>query len=122
MKDLQSYEILGIDHSHLPKKNNGMIPPFNAEIVDTSVNPGYWRFCKGYIEGIGSEMWLGKRFFEQVNLDPSEVLSCAWLETKQLENGVVYLKAYDTPFDSSEGEQAEMQFNLRELLFSKASK
>ena len=120
MESIQRYEALGIDHSPLPKKNNGMIVPFNTEIVDTSGNPGYWCFRKGYIEAVGSEMWLGKRFFERVKLSPEDVLLCAWLETEQLENDVVYLKAYDKPFDSAEGEQAEIQFKLRELLFSNA--
>lgn len=119
MEDLQSYEVLGLDHSHLPKKNNGMIPPFNAEIVDTSINPGYRQFRKGYIESIGNEMWLGKRFFEQVNLNPNDVLSCPWIEAQQLESDIVYLKAFDKPFNSAVGEQAEIQFNLRKLLFSK---
>lgn len=117
MEIIRSYESAGIDHSHLPKINNGKQPPFNEVIVDTSVNPGYWCFKKGYIEAVGSEMWLGKHFFERVNLSPDAVLACDWLETKELDNDVIHLKAYDKPFNSAEGEQRDIQFKLRELLF-----
>lgn len=120
METIRRYESEGIDHSHLPKIHNGKPEPFSETIIDTSVNPGYWCFKKGYIEAVGSEMWLGKHFFERVNLTPDDVLACDWLETKVLENGVLHLKAYDHPFNRAEGEQAEIQFALRTLLFSKA--
>lgn len=118
-KNIKYYESSGIDHSHLPKIDNGKKFPFNAIEVDTSVNPSYRKFRQGFIECIGHEMWLGKPFFERVNLNPEDVLSCAWLETLKLDNDVIYLKAYHKPFDSAVGKQADIQIKLRELLFSR---
>lgn len=117
MKDIQSYELKGLKHDHLPKINNGMPYPLNEDKVDTSRNPGYWTFKKGYLESVGSEMWLGRHFFNRVNLSVADLKKVDWIELKELGNGVVYIKSYEHPFDSSEGEQKDIQNKLRYLLY-----
>lgn len=118
MTSLQSFELEGIDHSQLPKKHNGLPPPLAEMIVNISVNPRRWEFKSGYIEAVGAEMWLGKRFFELVNLPICTLKNVEWLHVDELEN-VVHLTAYDKPFDSAYGQQGEIQIRLRELLFSR---
>lgn len=121
MTSIQSFEIEGIDHSQLPKKHNGLPTPLAEMTIDTSDNPGRWQFQSGYIEAVGAEMWLGKRFFELVNLPISTLKNAEWLDVDELEN-VVHLTAYDKPFDSAQGEQGEIQNRLHDLLFSQAKK
>lgn len=118
MRDIQSYELYGLKHDHLPKVNNGMPYPLNMDEIDTSCNPGNWIFRNGYLESVGSEMWLGKHFFNRLNLSVDDLKRVNWLELKELDNGVVYIKSYEYPFDSSEGEQKDIQEKLRHLLYS----
>ncbi|MEL7581687.1 hypothetical protein AADY36_20380 [Pseudoalteromonas sp. D15MCD-2] len=112
------YELSGWSHEHLPKIGNGLPPPLDETIIDTRVNPGHWRFKHGYIEGVAAQMWLGDAFFKAVNLEKSALNGVPWLEVNELANGVVHLKAYDTEFNSDQGEQRELQIKLRKLLFS----
>lgn len=118
MESIQSYELKGLKHDHLPKINNEMPYPLNEDEVDTSGNPGYWTFRNGYLESVGSEMWLGKHFFNRVNLSVDDLKKVDWLELKELGNGVVYIKSYEYPFDNGEGEQKDIQDKLRCLLYS----
>lgn len=117
-RSVHIYETNDWPHMHLPKISNGMPPPIDEIIVDTRVNPGHWRFKHGYIEGVAAQMWLGDAFFKAVNLEKSALNGVPWLEVNELANGVVHLKAYDTEFNSDQGEQRELQIKLRKLLFS----
>lgn len=120
-KDLQSYELLGIDHSKLPKIKSGLPFPLPQEKIDISNNPGRWLFKKGYIEAIAAEMWLSPEFFNRVNLSEQAVLESNWLQTEKM-GDVMHIKAYHKPFDSADGEQGLIQDKLRHLLFSGVSK
>ena len=117
---IQGYEISGWPHEHLPKIDNGWPEPMNEMIIDTRVNPGHWRFKPGYIEGVAAQMWLGDAFFKAVNLDKSALFDVPWLEVNELDNGVMHLKAYDTEFNSDQGEQRAIQIKLRKLLFGQS--
>ena len=117
LKELELYELNGIDHSHLPKIDNGLPFPVNKIIVDTSSNPGSFSLKKGYIEAVGAEMWLGKLFFERLQVSKEDVLSCGFADVETLESQVVHIKAFDKPFDSDKGEQRELQIALKKLLF-----
>ncbi|RZQ52665.1 hypothetical protein C1E23_12810 [Pseudoalteromonas phenolica] len=117
---LQMCEIFGWPHEHLPKINNGKPAPLDETIIDTRVNPGHWRFKPGYIEGVAAQMWLGDAFFDAVNLDKSALFDVPWLEATELDNGVVHIKAYDTEFNSDQGEQRAIQIKLRKLLFGQS--
>ena len=119
-KSLQFYEVNGWPHAHLPKISNGMPPPIDEIIVDTRVNPGHWRFKPGYIEGVAAQMWLGRAFFNAVNLDKSALFDVPWLEVDELACGVIHIKAYDSEFDSDQGEQRDIQIKLRKLLFGQS--
>jgi len=109
-----------LDHSSLITKDNGLPAPYNELMIDTSYHAGHWVFKTGYTEAVASELWLGERFFDAVNADKAQICSCDWLQTTLIDN-VLHINAYDTPFDSDQGEQREIQIKLRKLLFSASS-
>ncbi|NTS75534.1 hypothetical protein HR060_01530 [Catenovulum sp. SM1970] len=118
--DLYFYEREGIDHSHLPKVDNGKPFPINQIVVDTSSNPGHWELRDDYIYGVGAMMWLGEHFFQRVNLDKQQVLDANWLEAEDC-GEYVQIKAYPALFNSADGEQGELQHKLKALLFANAN-
>lgn len=58
------YESFGKKFSHLPLISNGLPPPLNQDIIDISKNPGRSIMRLGFIEAIGSTMWINKNLFE----------------------------------------------------------
>jgi hypothetical protein len=61
--DLLEYSAAGKASSHLPLKSNGLPFPLEKLDIDTSENPGRWTMHDGFIEAVGSPMWIGKEFF-----------------------------------------------------------
>lgn len=53
------YQVAGRNFSHLPMKSNGFPFPLEAKIIDTSYNPARVEIKSGYVEAIGTEMWIG---------------------------------------------------------------
>jgi len=62
--DLIEFRGSGIDITKLKLIDNGLPPPLNDMVVDTSMNPSRRVLRKGYVEMVASKMWLSKRFFE----------------------------------------------------------
>jgi hypothetical protein len=100
----------------LPMRTNGLPPPLDQMIVDTSRNAGRRIFRDGYVEAIGHRMWLGPEFFRRIpGASQEAVLSTPWLKVTQQPNSIVELVAHDEPF--ADDSTAELQNCLRELLF-----
>lgn len=116
--DLLEYEAVGCDHSQLPKKSNGLPPPLEQIEVDTSNNPGRFELREGYIEAVGSTMWISKDLLSDLGAD---VLSLREKNICSVEDlgRVLKIKAQEHCFQSSVGEEAELQNQLREKLFGK---
>lgn len=111
-----TYRLAGKEYLHLPTKSNGLPYPLEGLIIDNSKNPGRWEFRMGYMEAIGSCMWLGEGFWNYVGQDKKQKLfdEC-WVRTEILESGVVKLVAADECFmDES---TADKQNRLREILY-----
>lgn len=111
-----TYRLAGKEYLHLPTKSNGLPYPLTDQIMDNSKNPGRWEFCMGYMEAIGSTMWLGENFWNYVGQDKKQKLfDESWIRTEILENGVVKLIAADECFmDES---TADKQNCLREIIY-----
>jgi hypothetical protein len=62
-QDPLEYESNGRSFDHLPMISNGLPFPLEQEVVDTSKNPGRRVLREGFIEAIGSPMWLGDLFW-----------------------------------------------------------
>jgi hypothetical protein len=86
----REYKVAGRDMSGLKMKSNDMPPPLLQDIVDTSENPGRWEFRKGYIEAIGSLMWIGENLWQTIGENrESELRALDWLNVTEPANGVL---------------------------------
>src|SRR5690606_3246620 len=119
-KDPLQYEAVGRDYSHLPMRSNGLPPPVERMEIDTSENPGRWIFREGYIEAVGSVMWLVEPFWDYVGMIHKKRFDALdWISVQWLECGVVNLIAAT---DVLRGvSTAKQQICLRELLYGPVS-
>ena len=111
MEDIAYYESEGRDHSNLKKKSNGLPFPLEAQVIDISNNPGRWSLKHGFIECVGSTMWMSKRLLDDlgVNMDVSECVSDVGNAFK--------IEIQSDCFKNAVGEEAEAQNELRMFLF-----
>ncbi|GAA5525733.1 hypothetical protein Maes01_02305 [Microbulbifer aestuariivivens] len=113
MEDIAYYESEGRDHSSLSKKSNGLPFPLESEVIDISMNPGRWELKKGYIECVGSTMWMSKALLEDLGVDNFSIERVTDL------GSVLKFDVLDDCFKESIGEEAEAQNVLRKMLFNK---
>ncbi len=113
--DPLEYESAGRKYDHLPMKSNGLPPPLEQIIIDTSANPGRRILRDGYVEAIGSLMWLGKQFWQLTGTKQETVSNVGWINCKHISSNVLLIKAKDDLFSSSE--DGKLQDKLRSLLF-----
>lgn len=73
--DPLQYEHAGRTLSGLSLKSNGLPPPLHQMEIDTSLNPGRKVFRQGYMEAVGSLMWLGDSFWSKVGTSRGRSLS-----------------------------------------------
>ncbi|EIC31600.1 MULTISPECIES: hypothetical protein [Methylomicrobium] len=119
-EDSLQYISHGRPWEHLPKRSNGLPPPLEKQIIDTSNNPGHRRFCMGYLEAIGAVMWLGDDFWSLTGANKNDLLKQSWLKSREIPNGLLRIQVGNTLFSTaSEGSDA-IQLMLRGLLFPRA--
>lgn len=78
--DPLEYESAGRSFSGLPQKSNGLPAPLDQMEIDTSRNPGRSVFRQGYVEAVGSTMWLSDLFWLRVGRNRATSISL--LETQ----------------------------------------
>jgi len=115
-KDLLTYESAGISHAHLPKISNGLPFPLDRDVVDISSNPGRWALKHGYIEAVGSTMWLSGELVKKLDVNLLELESDGSFYVVST-NGCVKVMACDRCFTSGVGTEANLQNMLREYIF-----
>lgn len=115
--DIQSYELAGRVHAHLPKVSNNLPPPVERTIIDVTNNPGRRTIRLGFVEVVAAEMWLGPGFWELTGADRDEVEQCDYVQTEALAHDVLHLTAWPHPFASDQGEEGEVQHKMRRLLY-----
>lgn len=109
------YAAVGRDYGHLPLRSNGLPFPLEQQVVDTSANPGRWTMRAGYIEAVGSTMWLGGHFWHAVGKEPGAALDTAVFRINSVGGNVFKVVALDQCFcDQS---TADIQDKLRIALF-----
>jgi len=116
MDDIFYYEVEGRNHDELPKKSNELPFPLDMEIIDTSNNPGRWILREGYIESIGSVMWLSKELIKKLGVNLQDIIQCEFLKVKEMGN-IIKLQIMDECFTIAEGNEAVLQNKLRKLLY-----
>lgn len=116
---LQYYELNGRSYKGLPMRHNKLPAPLDKMIVDISQNPGRMilRYEKGYIEAVGSTMWLGPLFYERTKASKEDIEKADWLEVKEIAPDLLRVIAQDKCFTTVEGKEGELQNKLRGLLF-----
>ena len=115
-KDPKVFESAGREYAHLPMKSNGLPPPLTQNVIDTSGNPGRWSLKSGYIEAVGSAMWLGEPFWRLVgDTRRAELLSADWLEVGSAAAGVLFVKSAKHAFCEHSSDQTQDQ--LRAILY-----
>jgi hypothetical protein len=116
-KDPLQYTAVGKPYEHLSIKSNGLPYPLEQKEIDTSANPGRWSFYQGYMEAVGSVMWLGEPFWQLSGASKDEVKAADWLKISVPSPSVMRVQAADECFTSAEGASGDMQRKLRALLF-----
>lgn len=116
-EDLLEYRAAGRDFSGLPLRKRDLPPPLDDLIVDTSDNPGRYALRTGFVEAVGSRMWLGDRFWNVTGALRKKVLQARWLLATELGSGVIAIEASQAPFRSADGDSGVTQRRLRSLLF-----
>lgn len=111
-EDILLYDSVGKDHSNLPKTSNNLPPPLEQKVVDISNNPGRFILRHGYRESISSPMWLAKTLVS----NPVELKKIATVQELGEGNIIRIQTPYET-FDSSVGEQALLQKQLRQAVY-----
>jgi len=114
--DLVEYESAGRSIEGLPLISNGLSYPMAADIIDTSQNPGRSVLRNGYIESVGSTMWLGGAFWEALQRSPPDWSALPTLRVER-QDANIRVQAADQPFNVSSGGQGEMQVAMRRLIF-----
>lgn len=112
------YKAANRDYSSLPMRSNGLPPPVEQMVVDISHNPGRWSLRSGYVEAVGSIMWLSDIFWSYVGIQHKERLSALDpIEIKQVTDKVIRFCVADSTF--TEASSREVQDRLRDALYSR---
>jgi len=120
-EDLLQYTSKYKPHEHLPKKSNGLPPPLEQTIIDTSGNPGRRLLRFGHYEAVGAVMWLGEAFWHLTKASKVEVERSPWLHISSPLPSVVRIEASSKCFTTPEGHTGQLQRELRVLLFPESS-
>jgi hypothetical protein len=115
--DPLQFTAVGRSYNHLPMRPSGSPYPLNRMLIDTSANPGRWLFHTGYIEAVGSTMWLGQPFWQLTQANPERVANIPWLKHSYPVPSVMRIEAADHCFTTAEGSSGKLQNDLRALLF-----
>lgn len=116
MRSIQYYELEGRDYFHLPQRHNNLPPPLDEMIIDTRRNPGRYVFRQGYLEAVGSTMWLGADFWTLVGEHRrDELLTADWADVREVAPGVLRVQVAPEPF--CDDSTADLQNRLRAALY-----
>lgn len=114
-KRLEIYDAAGRSHAHLTKISNGLPAPVNLVIIDTSSNPGRWTYRQGYVDAVGSPMWVSKAFWELSGGARAALLEQGWLTP--VRSDIDKIQPLDRCFLSTQPGDATIQNSLRSILF-----
>lgn len=115
-QDILQYEDAGRDWTGLPMVSNGLPPPLEQQVIDTSRNPGRRIIRDGYVEAVGARMWLGPSFWERIGgRVPEERLTAAGWTLTDLQEEVTLLQTVAESFQ--EAASVDQQIALRSAIY-----
>jgi hypothetical protein len=95
-------------------QSGGLTFPLTQEVADISNNPGRWVLRKGYIEAVGSPMWVSKSLLNSLGVDEKELMNVDCFSVEDL-GSVLKIVACEQCFTTDVGIQAERQVMLRKI-------
>lgn len=111
------YTAKGKSCAGLTLKSNGLPPPLEQMVIDTSENPGRRVLRHGYVETVASVMWLGNQFWNVTGIDKKQVLDNGLVRAHVINDDVIRLQCHALPFSTAAGDSGTIQEKLRSLLF-----
>ncbi len=109
--NIWKFENAGRHHEHMKKRE---ITPGDW-IINTEFNPGHRTYKDGYIDMVGSRMWLGKAFWNVVGKNrKKQLLSSDLFDVRELSEDVLEINSRELFLDET---TAELQMQLRKLLY-----
>lgn len=115
-KDPLLYQSAGRSTESLPKISNGLPFPLEQDEIDISKNPGRRILRSGYVEAVGSVMWLSDPFWRTVGESKRIAAAHAsWIQAELVGSSV--LKLVTAPVCFQDVSTAGIQNELRHLLY-----
>ena len=113
--DILLYKVAERSCNHLPMISNGLPPPLEQSVIDISKNPGKRVIKNGYVEAIGTRMWLAPSFWARVGcFDPQRLIDAGW-RVVHLKNLITLLEVSINVF--KENGCMEQQSALRSAIY-----
>jgi len=110
------YKCGGREYENLPMISNGLPPPLDGDVVDTSRNPGRRVLRNGYVEGVGYKMWLSRLFWTYVGRErDDEVLATAGWRLMPMPDGMLEIEVPAEVF--TEQGDPSLQARLRSAVY-----
>lgn len=93
-------------------------PMFGDERIDISSFPGRRVLRDGFVEAVGSTMWLAPEFEKRTGAKLEALKSQAWCHCTPVSERVCRIEIMDKCFTSAKGIERELQERLRAALFA----
>lgn len=116
-QDPRIFHAAGLDWSKLARVSNGLPPPLEMEVIDTSSNPGRRTMRLGYVEAVGSVMHVSNDFSCLTGFDVQDAPLFPTIEVERMLPNVIRIKAADTLFTCPDGASGVQQMKLRQFLY-----
>lgn len=116
-QDVLEYESNGRNYGSLAMVSNGLPFPLTKQIIDISRNPGRRILRRGFVEGVGSTMWIGPNFIKRTQTRLQKLRDWQFCQVTPFDGNLFKIKIQEACFDCGGGRQGLLQNQLRQLLY-----
>lgn len=113
--DPLQYKSRGKNYDNCRLKSNGLPFPLEQIEIDISKNPGRRIMKLGYVESIGSSMWLSDEFWKRLGFNRDKIIYLFSDKITFLKDNVVKLNFSDEPF--TDDTDVSLQEQIREKIY-----
>jgi hypothetical protein len=114
-KDPMQYQAYNRSYTGLPMKSNGLPPPLEQQEIDISQNPGRRIIRDGFIEAVGSTMWLSEEFWKKTGVGNGKVMEIFSDKYEYIGKNIFRLQVSPEPFKNTDS--IDLQKKIRNALF-----
>ena len=115
--DPMEYMQHNVSYDNLPMKSNGLPPPLEKRVIDTSKNPARRIIRMGYVEAIGSVMWLGDSFWEITGRSKMDVVGAYIGKSEFIRDDVLKISLYHEHGLFTSSSDVFVQNNMRKIIY-----